>query len=84
MAKGFDDFVPGIDVPKDILAKWKAIKTDYKHDKPQQRELYDQANFEFFKPFVSELKKKNLLDGIHCMAVHYPRIFPKLKDIIDG
>ena len=31
---------------------------------------------------VEELRNKNLLDGIHCMAVHYPRIFPKLKDII--
>ncbi|MHA1658420.1 MAG: methylenetetrahydrofolate reductase [Promethearchaeota archaeon] len=82
MAKGFDDFVPGVDVPKDVLAKWKSIKTDYKTDKARQKEVYDQANYEFFKPFISELKSKKLLNGIHCMAVHYPRIFPKLKEII--
>lgn len=84
IAKGFDTFVPGVSVPKDVLAKWKAIKTDYKTDKAKQKEVYDQANYEFFKPFVTELKKKKLLAGIHCMAVHYPRIFPKLVEVIKG
>lgn len=83
IAKGFDTFVPGVDVPKDILAKWKRIKTDVT-DKKTQKEAYDQANYEFFKPFITELKSKNLLDGVHCMAVHYPRIFPKLVDVIKG
>ncbi len=81
IAKGFDTFVPGVSVPKEILAKWKSVKKDVT-DKKQKKELYDQYNYELFKPFVSELRKKNLIDGIHCMAVHYPRIFPKLKDII--
>ncbi|MFW9936947.1 MAG: methylenetetrahydrofolate reductase [Candidatus Thorarchaeota archaeon] len=83
IAKGFDTFVPGVSVPKEILAKWKSVKTDFS-DKKQQKELYDQYNYEFFKPFISELRKKNLLAGIHCMAVHYPRIFPKLMEIIEG
>jgi len=82
MAKGFDTFVPGVDVPKDILTKWKNIKTEFKHDKAEQKRIYDQANYEFFKPFISELKKKGLLAGVHCMAVHYPRIFPKLMEVI--
>jgi 5,10-methylenetetrahydrofolate reductase len=81
IAKGFDDFVPGVSVPPEILAKWKGIKTDIT-DKKQQNQAYDNANFEFFKPFISELKKKKLLAGIHCMAVHYPRIFPKLVEVI--
>lgn len=81
IAKGFDTFVPGVSVPKEILAKWKSVKKDVT-DKKQQKELYDQYNYEFFKPFITELRKKNLLAGIHCMAVHYPRIFPKLNDII--
>ena len=83
IAKGFDTFVPGVSVPKDILEKWKGIKTEYKTDKKMQKEAYDQANYEFFKPFIIELRKKNLLAGIHCMAVHYPRIFPKLMNIIE-
>jgi 5,10-methylenetetrahydrofolate reductase len=82
IAKGFDTFVPGVDVPKDILAKWKKIKTEFKDDKTEQKRMYDQANYEFFKPFISELKKKGLLAGVHCMAVHYPRIFPKLMEVI--
>lgn len=82
MAKGFDTFVPGVSVPKNILAKWKNIKTEYSTDKSMQKEAYDQTNYEFFKPFITELRKKNLLNGIHCMAVHYPRIFPKLIEII--
>jgi 5,10-methylenetetrahydrofolate reductase len=84
IAKGFDTFVPGVDVPKDILAKWKNIKTEFKDDKKEQKRLYDQANYEFFKPFISELKKKGLLAGVHCMAVHYPRIFPKLMEVINA
>jgi len=83
MAKGFDTFVPGVSVPKEILAKWKSVKTEAT-DKKQKKALYDQYNYDFFKPFISELRKKNLLDGIHCMAVHYPRIFPKLDSIING
>ncbi|MFX1497491.1 MAG: methylenetetrahydrofolate reductase [Promethearchaeota archaeon] len=82
IAKGFDEFVPGVSVPKDILAKWKSIKTEYSNDKKMQKEAYDYANYEFFKPFITELRQKNLLAGIHCMAVHYPRIFPKLEEII--
>ncbi len=81
IAKGFDMFVPGVDVPKEILAKWKSVKTDIT-DKKQQQDTYDQMNYEFFKPFISELKSKKLLAGIHCMAVHYPRIFPKLMEVI--
>ena len=83
MAKGFDTFVPGVSVPKEILAKWKSVKKEVT-DKKQQRELYDQYNYEFFKPFITKLRKKNLLAGVHCMAVHYPRIFPKLDSIING
>lgn len=81
IAKGFDTFVPGVSVPKEILAKWKSVKTEYP-DKKQQNEIYDQYNYEFFKPFIKELREKKLLAGIHCMAVHYPRIFPKLTEII--
>jgi len=83
IAKGFDTFVPGVSVPKEILAKWKSVKKEVT-DKKQKKELYDQYNYELFKPFIGELRKKGLIDGIHCMAVHYPRIFPKLMDIIGG
>lgn len=81
IAKGFDKYVPGVSVPKDILDRWKLIKTEIS-DKKEKKEAYDKANYEFFKPFISELKKKNLIAGIHCMAVHYTRFFPYLSKII--
>ncbi len=81
IAKGFDEFVPGVSVPKEILERWKNIKKEVT-DKKDQKQMYDQLNYEFFKPFITELRRKNLLAGIHCMAVHYPRIFPKLEEII--
>jgi methylenetetrahydrofolate reductase (NADPH) len=83
IAKGFDEFVPGVSVPPDILAQWKSIKKEIS-DKKEQKEAYAKANYEFFKPFITELRRKGLLDGIHCMAVHYPAIFPKLKSIIEA
>ncbi|MFW9825345.1 MAG: methylenetetrahydrofolate reductase [Candidatus Thorarchaeota archaeon] len=81
IARGFDQFVPGVSVPKDILARWKRVKTDVS-DKKEQKNVYDRLNYEFFKPFITELKKKNLISGIHCMAVHYTRIFPVLHEIM--
>ena len=83
MAKGFDMFVPGVDVPKEILERWKSVKTNVT-DKKEQKQTYDQLNYEFFKPFITELKTKGLLAGVHCMAVHYTRIFPKLIEVIKG
>ncbi len=82
MAKGFDTFVPGVDVPKAVLTKWKSVKTEYSTDKARQKEVYDQYNYEFFKSFITELRSKNLINGIHSMAVHYTRIFPFIVDII--
>ncbi|MFX1259206.1 MAG: methylenetetrahydrofolate reductase [Promethearchaeota archaeon] len=81
IAKGFDMFVPGVDVPKEVLTRWKSVKTDIT-DKKEQKRAYDQLNYDFFEPFIFELKSKKLLAGIHCMAVHYTRIFPKLIEII--
>ncbi|MHA1805749.1 MAG: methylenetetrahydrofolate reductase [Promethearchaeota archaeon] len=81
IAKGFDEFVPGVDVPKEILERWKAVKKEIS-DKKEQKRMYDQLNYEFFKPFISELKNKGLIGGIHSMAVHYTRIFPKIVEII--
>ena len=82
-AKGFDEFVPGVSVPENILTKWKSIKKNIT-DKKERKKAYDQANYEFFKPFITELREKDLLDGVHCMAVHYPLIFPKLEKIIEA
>ncbi|MFO8018414.1 MAG: methylenetetrahydrofolate reductase [Promethearchaeia archaeon] len=83
IAKGFDMFVPGVDVPKEVLASWKDVKKNAPN-KEKKREMYDELNYKHFKPFITELKSKDLIDGIHCMAVHYTRFFPYLEKIIKG
>jgi len=50
IAKGFDTFVPGVDVPKDILAKWKNIKTEFKTDKAEQKRMYDLSLIHISEP----------------------------------
>lgn len=77
IAKGFDDFVPGVDVPPEILAKWKAIKTDVT-DKAQQKETYDQANYDFFQPFITELKKEKSLSW---NTLHGSSLYQNLPEI---
>ena len=82
-AKGFDEFVPGVNVPKDLLADFKAIKKSGM-EKPQQKAAYVDLNVKFFTPFLKELKRKNLLAGCHIMAVHYPKIFKPLLEAMNS
>ncbi len=81
IAKEFDTFGSGVDVPKDILERWKRVKTSVS-DKKEQKKTYDQLNYDLFKPFITELKSKGLIAGVHCLAAHYTRIFPKLIEVI--
>ncbi|MCP4761556.1 MAG: hypothetical protein GY870_07225 [archaeon] len=78
IAKGFDELVPGVSVPKDLLGQFKAIKKGDFPDKKAKKEAYRKLNVEFFVPMLEELKQKNLVSGCHIMAVHYPKIFPPL------
>lgn len=82
IAKGFDEFVPGVSVPKDLLAKFKKVKKGNWPDKKAKKEAYRQINIEFFTPMLEELKKKGLVAGCHIMAVHFPKIFPPLIDAL--
>ena len=83
-AKGFDEMVPGVKVPQDLLARFKAVK-DANMEKPQQKEAYIRLNVEFFAPMLKELKKKGgLVTGVHIMAVHYPNIFKPLLDACES
>jgi len=77
VAAGFDKFVPGVSVPKDLLIKMKNVKTKAK-SKKERREMYDKINLEFFTPFVKELMKSGLCAGCHIMSVHYTEITPQL------
>ncbi len=76
IADFFDKYIPGVSVPKDLLASMKKCKEE--SDKEKRKELYDEVNIEYFSPFIKEIKKTTKAAGIHVMAVLYERILDPL------
>lgn len=77
----FDNYIPGVSVPDELLKELKAAKKEYKDDKQAKYDAIDKINIDFFKPFIEEIKKTTKAAGIHCMAVEYERLFePLLKE----
>jgi len=74
----FDNFIPGVSVPKDLLKSLKKAEKDNKGNKPGKYAAIDKINIEYFKPFIDEIKKTTKAAGIHCMAVEYERLFAPL------
>ena len=75
----FNEYIPGVSVPQDFLDALK--KTKKIKDKAEKYATIDKINLDFFEPFIKEIKKTTKAAGIHCMAVHYERLFdPLLKD----
>lgn len=77
VAAEFNKYVPGVQVPQELLDELKKVKMKTK-SKVQKREKYDKVNIEFYAPFIAELKKSGLCAGCHIMSVHYVEIIPKL------
>ena len=77
----FNEYIPGVSVPKDLLRALKSAKKEYKENKKKRNEVIDKINIDFFEPFIREIQKTTKAAGIHCMAVHYERLFePLLKN----
>lgn len=74
----FDNYIPGVSVPKDLLKALKKAEKENKGNKPGKYAAIDKINIEFFKPFIAEIKKTTKAAGIHCMAVEYERLFAPL------
>ncbi|KKK46469.1 MAG: Bifunctional homocysteine S-methyltransferase/5,10-methylenetetrahydrofolate reductase [Candidatus Lokiarchaeum sp. GC14_75] len=74
----FDNYIPGVSVPKDLLKSLKTAEKENKGNKPGKYAAIDKINIEFFKPFIEEIKKTTKAAGIHCMAVEYERLFESL------
>ncbi|MFX0081476.1 MAG: methylenetetrahydrofolate reductase [Candidatus Hodarchaeota archaeon] len=74
----FDNFIPGVSVPKDLLKALKTAEKENKGNKPAKYAAIDKINIDFFKPFIDEIKKTTKAAGIHCMAVEYERLFAPL------
>jgi len=78
----FDQFIPGVSVPKDLLKSLKTAEKENKGNKPAKYATIDKINLEYFEPFIKEIKKNTKAAGIHCMAVEYERLFKDLlKDL---
>jgi len=80
IADFFDRFIPGVSVPKELLASMKKAKKE--PDKEKRKQLYDEVNLEFFRPFIKEVRKTTSAAGIHVMAVMYERIFEPLLEAL--
>ncbi|MFW9822041.1 MAG: methylenetetrahydrofolate reductase [Candidatus Thorarchaeota archaeon] len=74
----FDNFIPGVSVPKELLKSLKKAEKDNKGNKQGKYAAIDKINIEFFKPFIDEIKKTTKAAGVHCMAVEYERLFAPL------
>ncbi len=72
----FNEYIPGVSVPKEFLNALKATKKI--KDKQEKYAAIDKINLDFYVPFIKEIKKTTKAAGIHCMAVHYERLFPQL------
>ena len=80
----FDNYIPGVSVPKDLLGALKKAEKDNKGNKPAKYKAIDKVNVDFFVPFMKEIKENSKASGIHCMAVEYERLFaPLLGDYPD-
>ncbi|MHA1681331.1 MAG: methylenetetrahydrofolate reductase [Promethearchaeota archaeon] len=84
IADYFDKYIPGVSVPKEVLANLKKTKKKYIPDKKERNAAVDAVNLEFFTPFIKEIKKTTKAAGIHCMAVEYERLFKPLLDRVEG
>jgi 5,10-methylenetetrahydrofolate reductase len=80
VADFFDKYVPGVSVPKDLLEKFREVKTGIE-DKEEQRKRYDEINERYFTKFIKEIKKTSAA-GCHVMAVNYVDMIKKLIDNI--
>ena len=79
IAKFFDQNVPGVSVPRELLERLKKVSEI--EDKKVRNEKYDEVNLDFFVSFVKELKKTRAA-GCHIMAVRYERLIPKLVEAV--
>ncbi|NHI93893.1 MAG: 5,10-methylenetetrahydrofolate reductase [Candidatus Lokiarchaeota archaeon] len=73
IAKYFNDFIPGVSVPQELLDAFKAVKKS-DASKGDKEKAYAKLNVDFFVPFIKELKQTTKCAGVHIMAVDYPEV----------
>lgn len=76
VAKYFDETVPGVRVPEELLTA--LAETKKIEDKKKRREKYNEINLNYFTGFIKETKTTTSAAGCHIMSVGYEEIVPKL------
>ncbi len=80
VAKYFDENVPGVKVPEDLMEA--LVKASETSDKEIRKAKYMEINLEYFSRFIKELKKTTSAAGCHIMSVGYEEIIPPLVDAV--
>jgi len=83
VAKYFNENIPGVTVPQEILDQFKAVKKS-EAPKEEQARQNAQINVDFFVPFIKELKETTHAAGCHVMAVGYAKVVKKIIDQVEG
>jgi len=76
VAKFFDEHIPGVSVPAELLETLK--KVGKIEDKKERKAKIDEVNLDFFVDLIKEIKKTTNAAGIHIMAVGYERLVKPL------
>ena len=80
VAEYFDKMVPGVSVPKDLMAKMAEARDIA--DRQKRREKYREINLDYYVGFIRELKSTTSAAGCHIMSVGYEEIVPSLVESI--
>ena len=80
VAKYFDEMVPGVKVPKELLTALAEAKKI--GDKKTRREKCNEINLDYFVDFMKEIKAATSAAGCHIMSVGYEEIVPKLVEAV--
>ncbi len=80
VAKYFDEMVPGVKVPKELLTALAKAKRN--EDKKMRREKCNEINLDYFVDFIKEIKASTSAAGFHIMSVGYEEIVPRLVDAV--
>lgn len=83
VAAYFDKYIPGVNVPKDLLTNLKDVKKS-DLEKSTKKKKYEDVNTKFFVPFIQELMKTTKAVGVHVMAVNWEPYVVKLIKHVRG
>lgn len=80
-AEYFAKYVPGVQVPKEFLDKFRKIRET--PDKKERKKKINEYNVEYFTDFIKRVKKKPACKGIHIMAVGYPEVIGPIIENVE-